>query len=86
MQLLVDIDDELLQWEKLKNTPIPIPTTLTEALEFTALKDAVSHLSHQIRNSRLENNSEAEEFYTTHFATCYDKFTKEYVFKVLKNG
>jgi hypothetical protein len=86
MQLLVNIDDELLQWEKLKNTPIPIPTTLTEALEFTALKDAVSLLSHQIRNSRLENNSEAEEYYVTHFATCYDKFTKEYVFKVLKNG
>ena len=65
---------------------MPIPTTLTEALEFTALKSTISDLSHRIRNSRLENNSEAEEFYTTHFATSYDNFTKEYVFKVLKNG
>ena len=86
MQLLVDIDNELLQWEKLKNTPMPIPTTLTEALEFTALKSTISDLSHRIRNSRLENNSEAEELYATHFTTCYTKFTKDYVFKVLKNG
>ena len=63
MQLSIDeedIDELLVRWETLKHTPIPIPSSLDDALNFTLLKDSVSLLSHLIRTSRLENNYEDE--------------------------
>ena len=89
MQLSIDeddIDELLVGWETLKHTPIPIPSSLDDALNFTLLKDSVSLLSHLIRTSRLENNYEDEEHYTSHFYSCYDTFMKEYVFRILKHG
>lgn len=81
-----DINDLLEQWEQLKNTPIPVPISLNDALEFTKLKDTISNLSHQIRTSRLENSIKAEAYYISHFYVCYYCFTEQFVFRILKHG
>lgn len=85
MQQSNNVDDLLEQWEQVKNTPIPTPCSLTEALEFTRLKNTISDLSRQIRNSRLENDTHAEEYYLKYFNELYDSFSKDFVYRVLKN-
>lgn len=89
MQLSIDeddIDELLVGWETLKHTPIPIPSSLDDALVFSKLKGSVSELSHLIRTSRLENNVEDEAYYISQFCKWYYEFTKEYVFRILKHG
>lgn len=85
-QLIHDEVNTLLEnWEKLKNLPLPVLLSLDEALRYTHLKDTITELSHNLRLSRLENNTDDEEFYAKHFYELYTVYEKDYVFNVLKN-
>jgi len=86
MQMLDNNLDDLLEaWENIKDLPIPVPCTLNEALEFTDLKQTLTTLSHKIRNSRLENDIFTEEICLEQFCNVYNTFSKEYVYRILKN-
>lgn len=86
MQQLTEANDLLDEWELYKDHPIPIPCTLTEALEFTKTKAKLNSLSHQIRNCRLENNDKDELIYLNEFCQIYEVFSKDYVYRILKNA
>lgn len=83
-QLTDSINEALAEWENLKQTSIPVPCTSAEAIAFTQQKDLVSDLSHKIRISRLENEIVDEELYSDKFLIEFDKFTQDYVYRVLK--
>lgn len=86
MQVLDNPDNLLDSWETIKDAALPLPCTLDEALEFSRQKALLSALSRQVRNSRLENDIITEESCLTQFCAVYERFSKEYVYKVLKNG
>lgn len=64
---------------------MPMSTTADEAIRFTNIKDNISNTVHALQVSRLQNNSTAEKFYSQQFFEIYNRFNKEYMFKVLKN-
>lgn len=80
------IEESLEEWEGMKHTSLPHTVSATEAIEFEEMKLLLSQLSHQLRNSILENNCARTERYAANFMFFYDKFMKEYVFRILKNG
>lgn len=86
MQTLDNIDELLVAWEKNKDCAIPVPCTLSEALEFTKLKQMLTELSHQIHDSRIKNDLVTEESSIKNFCDTYRIFSKEYVYRVLKSG
>lgn len=87
MQQLIHNDVDLLleKWERLKLSPLPLPLSLDESLRCTHLKDTITELSHNLRLSRLENNTTDEEFYAEHFCDLYEAYEKDFVFNTLKN-
>ena len=80
------IDELLDQWYQLKDAPIPVPTTLVEAVKFSNIKDEISSQVHALQISKLQNDSVAEEFWSNTFRNSYEQFAKEYLYRVLKSG
>ena len=82
---MANIDKLLEEWNQIKTITMPMSTTADEAIRFTNIKDNISNTVHALQVSRLQNNSTAEKFYSQQFFEIYDRFNKEYMFKVLKN-
>lgn len=88
MPLLISasLEESMRSWEEMKHISLPHSVSATEAIEFEELKHLLTKLSFQLRNSIWENNYECEKRYAENFMCCYDKFMKEYIFRILKNG
>lgn len=84
MPQLINIDDMLESWDKIKDCAIPTPCTLDEALKFSKTKDDINSSIHSLRVSRMQMDSLAEEFWTKNIIEQYEKFNKEFVFRILK--
>lgn len=82
---MANIDKLLEEWNQIKTITMPMSTTADEAIRFTNIKDNISNTVHALQVSRLQNNSTAEKFYSQQFFEIYNRFNKEYMFKVLKN-
>lgn len=80
------VDELLGEWEQIKDSVNPIPMSLSEALAITKLKDDLNSTVHSLQISKLNNDPEAEKFWTNHFYETYELFTKEYTFRILKRG
>ena len=80
------IDELLEQWHQLKDAPIPVPTTLVEAVKFSNIKDEITSQVHALQISKLQNDSVAEKYWSNTFRTSYEQFAKEYLYRVLKSG
>jgi len=85
MRPLGNIDKLLEEWNQIKSISTPVSITADEAIKFTNIKDNIANTVHALQVSRLQNNSTAEKFYSQQFFEIYNKFNKEYMFKVLKN-
>lgn len=86
LSISATLEESMRQWEQMKHISLPHTVSATEAIEFEELKTLLTHLSFQLRNSIWENNYECEERYAINFMCCYDRFMKEYIFRILKNG
>jgi hypothetical protein len=42
--------------------------------------------SQELRYARLQNNTEVEAEYTTKFIEAYTNFSRDFIFRILKNG
>lgn len=78
-------DDLLEQWHQLREASIPVPTTLEEAVKFANIKDEISSQVHALQISKLQNDPKAEAFWTQTFRNSYEKFSKEYVYRILRS-
>ena len=85
MQQSANIDKLLEEWNQIKSLATPLSATADEAIKFANIKDNISSTVHALQVSRLQNDSTAEQFWSDHFCEIYNKFNKEYMFKVLKN-
>ena len=85
MRPLGNTDKLLEEWDPIKRLSTPVSATADEAIKFANIKDNISSTVHALQVSRLQNDSTAEQFWSNHFCEIYNKFNKEYMFKVLKN-
>lgn len=83
MQQSTNINDLLEQWDQYRNCSIPVPCTLQEALEFTEHKTQINKLVHNIQNDRFNSSSSIED--EQQFVKLFESFSREYVYKILKN-
>lgn len=81
-----NVDELLEQWEKLKNVSAPRNDSMVEVITHACVLNQIESYAHSLRNSRLTNNKQDELAYTAKFVELYYDFSKDYVFKVLKNG
>ena len=86
LSISATLEEAMRSWEEMKHISLPHSVSATEAIEFEELKDLLTKLSFQLRNSIWENNAECEERYAANFICCHNKFMKEYIFRILKNG
>lgn len=84
MQQSINLNDLLEQWEKIKNCSVPTPCTLNEALEFTRYKIELNKLADHIRSDRFNSSISLKD--AQQFVSLYDSFSREYVYRILKNG
>lgn len=85
MHLLANVDKLLEEWNRIRDVSVPVSITAEEAIKFANVKDHISILVNALQVSRLQNDSKAEQFYSQQFSESYKNFTKEYIFKVLRN-
>ena len=88
MQQLTNPVDELLeQWEEMKYCSSHIsPTDDTDILDYMRRKSQLVHYSQELRFARLSNNTIDEADYTAKFIEAYTTFSKDFIFRILKNG
>jgi hypothetical protein len=88
MQQLTNPVDELLeQWEEMKYCSSHIgPTDDTDILDYMRRKSQLMHYSQELRFARLSNNTIDEADYTAKFIEAYTTFSKDFIFRILKNG
>ena len=88
MQQSINPVDELLeQWEEMKYCSSHItPTDDIDILDYMRRKGQLMAYSQELRYARLQNNTEVEAEYTTKFVEAYTNFSKDFIFRVLKNG
>jgi hypothetical protein len=81
-----EIHELLLQWESIRHISCPTGDSMHEAIVHECAKNLVDSYAQDLRTSRLENNSLNEVHYTAKFVESYYNFTKDFVFRILKNG
>ena len=88
MQQLTNPVDELLeQWEEIKHISSHITSTDdTDILDYMRRKAQLMTYSQELRYARLMNNTKVEADYTIKFIEAYNAFSKDFIFRILKNG
>jgi hypothetical protein len=87
MQALTNVDELLAQWEEVKYLSSHIsPTDDIDILDYMQRKGQLMNYSQELRYARLVNNTKDEAEYTTKFIEAYTSFSKDFIFRVLKNG
>ena len=86
-QLTNNVDELLEQWEQVKYLSSHISSTDdTDILDYMRRKAQLMHYSQELRFARLSNNTIDEADYTTKFIEAYTTFSKDFIFRILKNG
>jgi hypothetical protein len=86
-QLINNVDDLLEQWEEVKYLSSHIgPNDNIDILDYMNRKGQLIHYSQELRYARLSNNIIDEAEYTTKFVEAYTTFSKDFIFRILKNG
>lgn len=86
-QLINNVDDLLEQWEEVKYLSSHIgPNDNIDILDYMNRKGQLIHYSQELRYARLSNNIIDEAEYTTKFVEAYTNFSKDFIFRILKNG
>ena len=80
-----DVNGMLETWEILKHKSCPKSDSMIEAIVHESAKNQVDCYAQDLRNSRLENNIENEILFTSKFIETYLDFSRDYVFRTLKN-
>ena len=88
MQQSINPVDELLeQWEEVKYLSSHItPTDDIDILDYMHRKSQLMHYSQELRYARLSNNIIDEADYTAKFIEAYTNFSRDFIFRILKNG
>jgi hypothetical protein len=88
MQPLINPVDELLeQWEEMKYCSSHIgPNDDIDILDYMRRKGQLMAYSMELRYARLSNNNIVEAEYTEKFVEAYTNFSRDFIFRVLKNG
>ena len=88
MQQLTNSVDELLeQWEEVKYLSSHIgPHDNIDILDYMQRKSQLMHYSQELRYARLSNDAIGEAEYTAKFIEAYTNFSKDFIFRILKNG
>lgn len=87
MQALTNnVDDLLAQWEEIKYCSSHIRSDDIDILDYMRRKGQLMHYSQELRYARLQNNIDVEAEYTAKFIEAYTSFSKDFIFRVLKNG
>ena len=86
MQPLTNVDEMLEQWEQIKKLSCPRGDGFYDVIVHECAKNDVEAYAQQIRKSRLVNDIKVEEEACIKFEELYLEFTKNFVFRVLKNG
>jgi hypothetical protein len=86
MQVFTNVDTLLEEWELLKHQQYPNPANKDEVMAFICWKMTIDEHAKNLRTSRLENNKDKETVCTKKFIRAYNNFSKDYVYRVLKNG
>lgn len=81
-----DVSGMLETWEMLKHQTCPKSDGMIEAIVYESAKNQVDCYAQDLRNSRLENNIENEIQFTSKFIETYLDFSRDYVFRTLKNS
>ena len=86
MPALTNVDDLLEEWELLKQKHYPNLGDKDEVMAFVCWKMTIEDHAMRLRTARLINNKVIEQRSTDQFVDAYTRFSKEFIFKVLKNG
>ena len=87
IQLTNPVDELLEQWEEIKYISSHITSTDdTDILDYMRRKAQLVHYSQELRFARLSNNTIDEADYTAKFIEAYTTFSKDFIFRILKNG
>jgi len=85
MQISDNIDELLEEWERIKHTPYTDVANKDEIMAFICWKMVIDEHAQGLRNARLTNNKDSEQAASDLFKDAYIRFSKDFVFKVLKN-
>ena len=86
-QLTNNVDELLEQWEQVKYLSSHISSTDdTDILDYMRRKAQLMTYSQELRYARLMNNTKVEADYTIKFIEAYNAFSKDFIFRILKNG
>ena len=88
MQQLINPVDELLeQWEEVKYLSSHITSADDiDILDYMHRKGQLMQYSQELRYARLSNNIIDEADYTAKFIEAYTNFSRDFIFRILKNG
>jgi len=86
-QLTNNVDELLEQWEEVKYLSSHIgPNDSIDILDYMHRKGQLMHYSQELRYARLSNDTASEAEYTAKFIEAYTSFSKDFIFRILKNG
>ncbi len=86
-QLINNVDELLAQWEEVKYLSSHIgPTDNIDILDYMQRKSQLMQYSQELRYARLSNDAIGEAEYTAKFIEAYTNFSKDFIFRILKNG
>jgi hypothetical protein len=86
-QLTNPVDELLAQWEEIKYVSSHIgPNDDIDILDYMNRKGELMAYSQELRYARLSNNAADEAEYTAKFIEAYTTFSKDFIFRILKNG
>jgi hypothetical protein len=82
-----NVDDLLEEWEEIKYVSSHIsPDDDIDILDYMQRKSQLMHYSQELRYARLVNNTKDEAEYAAKFIEAYTSFSRDFIFRVLKNG
>ena len=79
------INELLEEWEQIKQLGCPTAVDIIDVSEYAHAKSLVDALAQEIRNSRLLNDQSKEVRSTTKFIEAYCDFSRDFLFRTLKN-
>ena len=85
MQPLINIDELLEQWDEVKTISCPRSSSMVDVIIHECAKNEVDCLAQDVRIRRLENKKSTKSRHIEEFVNAYYAFTKQFVFKILKN-
>lgn len=87
-QLINNVDDLLEEWEEIKyvSSHISPDDNIDDIMDYMQRTCQLMHYSQELRYARLVNNAADEAEYTAKFIEAYTNFSKDFIFRILKNG